>query len=312
VRHRLTFGLALVGLALLLAPGCASRTGPSGPDPAAPTAEAPSEPADAPAAGLAYDPLFDEPPESEVEDPLESSNRVVFSGNQNFDRYVIDPISRAYAFVVPDVARRAIRRVFVNLNSPAVFVNDLLQLAPRRASVTGARFVINTTVGVVGLWDAAERFGLEGHHTDFGITLAKYGVDSGPYLVMPLVGPTTARDAFGDLVDILLLPQTWFLGPTTWVFAAYQGGDGFTLRDIHRDALEALEESSVDFYVAMRFAYLTNRAAEVEAVIGPREEAEVAGVTVEGPTRPAVAEELPGSEEEGAGPGRAPAAAPAP
>ena len=173
------------------------------------------------------------------------------------------------AFAVPDMARRAIRRVFVNLNSPAVFVNDLLQLAPRRAGETGARFVINTTVGIVGLWDAAARMGIEGHQTDFGLTLAKYGVESGPYLVLPLVGPSTARDAFGDLVDILMLPQTWFLGPTTWVFVAYQGGDGFTLRDVHRGALEALEESSVDFYVAMRFAYLTNREAEVAATITP-------------------------------------------
>ena len=134
--------------------------------------------------------------------------------------------------------------------------------------------MINSTVGLVGLWDAAARVGLEGHHTDFGITLAKYGVGSGPYLVLPIVGPTTARDAFGDLVDILLLPQTWFFGPTTWVFAAFQGGDGFTLHDVHRDALEALEESSVDFYVAMRFAYLSNRAAEIHSMNGSSNEPE--------------------------------------
>jgi len=257
LRRRWSIGLALLGVVALLGSGCATQGGPSGA-----VAGVPPE--------LEYDDLFDEPLEAdEVDDPFEETNRAIFAGNRGFDRYVIEPVSRAYAFVVPDLARRAIRRVFVNLNSPAVFVNDLLQLAPRRAGTTGARFVINTTVGVAGLWDAAERLGLEGHHTDFGITLAKYGVDSGPYLVMPLVGPTTARDAFGDLVDILLLPQTWFLGPTTWVFAAYEGADGFTLRDVHRDALEALEESSVDFYVAMRFAYLTNRAAEIRAMTSP-------------------------------------------
>lgn len=262
MRRRWSLGMALLGLALLLAPGCASH----GPISVAGVQPVPE-----------YDPLFDEPPdESEIRDPLEPSNRVVFSGNRRFDRWVVDPLSRAYSYVVPRPARQAIRRVFVNLNSPSVFVNDLLQLAPRRAGTTGARFVINTTVGLVGLWDAAERIGLEGHHTDFGITLAKYGVSSGPYLVLPLVGPTTARDAFGDLVDILMQPQTWFLGPTTWVFVAYQGGEGFTLRDLHHDALKALEETSVDFYVAMRFAYLNNRAKEIEAMIGqptPLEEA---------------------------------------
>jgi phospholipid-binding lipoprotein MlaA len=223
-------------------------------------------------AGLEHDDLFDEPIEPAVDDPFEPVNRQVFKVNHGFDRVLVDPISRAYAFVVPKVARRAIRRVFVNLNSPAVMVNDLLQLSPKQAGVTGARFLINSTVGLAGLWDAAARVGVEGHQTDFGITLAKYGVRSGPYLVLPLVGPTTARDAFGDLVDLLLLPQTWFIGPITWVFAAYQGGEGFTLRDLHRDTLRALEESSVDFYVAMRFAYLSNRASEINAVAPPKDD----------------------------------------
>ncbi len=251
--HALRARLALLLLgAVLCAPGlvgCASQQGPS----------------HAAVADPDYDELFDDPIEPEIYDPFETTNRRVFKMNRGMDKVLIDPISRAYAFAVPSSARRAIRRAFVNLNSPAVFVNDLLQFEPKRAGVTGARFVINSTFGVAGLFDAAERVGLEGHHTDFGITLAKLGIGNGPYLVLPIVGPTTARDAFGDLVDLFLLPQTYFLGPTTWAFATYQGGDGFTLRDMHRDALLALEESSVDFYVAMRYAYLTNRAAEIQA-----------------------------------------------
>lgn len=254
MRNRIGRRVALfVLVACLGAPGCAHQGGP------------PSTVAGAPT-DLAYDPLFDDPPENGIEDPFESVNRDIFGFNRQFDRFLVEPLARAYAFAVPSLARRAIRRVFVNLNSPAVFVNDLLQLSPRRAGITGARFVINSTVGLAGLIDAAEQMGIPGHHTDFGITLAKFGVDSGPYMVLPLVGPTTARDAFGDLVDLFFLPQTWFFGPTTWVFAAYQGGDGFTLRDVHRDALDALEESSVDFYVAMRFAFLKNRAAELSIV----------------------------------------------
>jgi len=275
VRHGSSPHLALLSLALvLLLPGCAHREGPP-----ATVAGTPADPA--------YDELFDDHIEPEVEDPFEDFNRRVFGMNRNVDRFLIDPVSRAYSFAFPDAARRAIRRVFVNLNSPAVFVNDLLQLSPKRAGVTGARFVINTTMGLAGLLDTAQRMGIEGHQTDFGITLAKYGVDSGPYLVLPLVGPTTARDAFGDLVDILLLPQTWFLGPTTWVFAAYQGSDGFTLLDLHRDALKALEESAVDFYVAMRFAYLSNRAAEIQTLNSPEPAPLAAPETTSGPAGPA-------------------------
>jgi len=248
-RHRAL--LALVAFVALS--GCASQQG------------APSSVAGTPA-DLEYDELFDEPVGPIVDDPLEPVNRSVFAMNKRMDDYLIEPLSRAYAFVVPGPARRAIRRAFVNLNSPAVFVNDLLQLSPRRAGITGARFVINSTLGLAGLIDTAGLMGISGHHTDFGVTLAKFGVGSGPYLVLPLVGPTTARDAIGDLVDLFLLPQTWFLGPTTLIFAAYQGSEGFTLRDVHREALEALEESSVDFYVAMRFAYLKNRAAELAAM----------------------------------------------
>lgn len=264
MRHRRTAAAVLLSLGWMLLSGCSTQGGP------------PSTVAGAPA-DLAYDELFDEPIEPAINDPFESMNRRIFKANRQFDRYLVNPISRAYSFAVPRVARRAIRRVFVNLNSPAILINDLLQLAPLRASITGARFVINSTVGVGGLWDAARRLGLEGHHSDFGITLAKYGVGSGPYLVLPLLGPTTARDAFGDVVDLAFLPQTWFIGPTTWVFAAYQGSEGFTLRDLHADALRALEEASVDFYVAMRFAYLSNRVAEINNVIeatGPPSEAE--------------------------------------
>jgi phospholipid-binding lipoprotein MlaA len=284
VRQGTSLRLACLALAALLATGCAGRSAP-------PTtiAGTPAQPG--------YDELFDEPAETEVEDPLEPVNRPVFGMNRGMDRFLIDPLSRAYSFVVPGVARRAIRRVFVNLNSPAVLMNDLLQLAPRRAGVIGARFVINTTVGLAGLWDAAERFGLRGHQNDFGITLARYGVGSGPYLVLPVLGPTTARDAFGELVDMALLPQTWFFGPITWVFAAYQGGVGFTLRDVHRDALKALEESSVDFYVAMRFAYLNNRAAEIQSVGQPAPDPALAPAQAPVPEDLPVAEEAPVPEE---------------
>jgi phospholipid-binding lipoprotein MlaA len=199
-------------------------------------------------------------------DPLERLNRLTFRLNLHVDRWVIDPISRAYTFVVPTPARRSIRRAFANLNSPSIFANDALQLRPVDAGVTAARFAINTTAGVVGLFDVADRIGLEGHHADFGQTLALVGVPSGPYLMLPVIGPTTARDGVGSLVDFLFEPTTYILTPgAQLVFASIRGtGTGLSAWETQSDALHALEASSIDFYAALRNAYWQNRIAEIE------------------------------------------------
>jgi len=178
----------------------------------------------------------------------------------------MDPITRAYTFAVPAPARRSIRRAFANLNSPSIFANDALQLRPLDAGVTAARFVVNTTAGVVGLFDVAERIGLEGHHADFGQTLALAGVPSGPYLVLPVFGPTTARDGVGTLVDFVFEPTTYILAPgAQLVFTSIlRTGTGFSTWETQSDALHALQASSIDFYAALRNAYFQNRVAEIE------------------------------------------------
>jgi phospholipid-binding lipoprotein MlaA len=199
-------------------------------------------------------------------DPIEPLNRLTFRLNLHVDRWVIDPITRAYRFVVPSPARRSIRRAFANLNSPSIFANDALQLRPVDAGVTAARFAINTTVGVVGLFDVADRMGLEGHHADFGQTLALAGVPSGPYLMLPVIGPTTARDGVGALVDFLFEPTTYILTPgAQLVFVSIRGtGSGLSTWETQSDALHALQASSIDFYAALRNAYWQNRVAEIE------------------------------------------------
>jgi phospholipid-binding lipoprotein MlaA len=203
----------------------------------------------------------------EVWDPIEPVNRHMLDVNMQIDRWFFDPITRAYAFVVPSPARQSVRRFLVNLDSPAVFANDLLQLAPLDAAVTLVRFGFNTTVGVAGLFDPATRIGLTGHTTDFGQTMALYGVPSGPYLMLPILGPTTARDGSGYVVDFLFQPTTYVLpGLTLFVYASiHEGSAGLALRDAQAAGLHALEMSSVDFYAALRSAYYQDRTAAIEA-----------------------------------------------
>ena len=185
--------------------------------------------------------------------------------NQSIDRWFWSPLTRGYQFVVPSFGRRALRRAIVNLESPAVFVNDVLQLAPLDALITLQRFGINSTIGLAGLFDPAARMGLPGDHTDFGQTLAVYGVASGPYLILPVLGPTTARDGAGYMVDFMFQPTTYFLpGFTLFIYAAiHQGGAGLAAREAHAGELHALEASSVDFYAALRSAYYQNRVASI-------------------------------------------------
>lgn len=213
------------------------------------------------------DPLADDAQAASdgVPDPLERFNRGVFGLNLRLDRWVFTPLTDAYAFVVPAAARRAVRRALTNLDSPAVFVNDVLQIEPLDAGVTATRFAINSTVGLAGLFDVAKKVGLEGHHSDFGQTLALSGVPSGPYLVLPAVGPTTARDATGYLVDFLFLPTTYLLPPVSLLMwtSIHEGSVGITEREAHAQELHALEASSMDYYASLRSAFAQERTAHI-------------------------------------------------
>jgi phospholipid-binding lipoprotein MlaA len=176
-------------------------------------------------------------------------------------------VGRAYAFVVPAAGRRAVRRVLANLNSPSVLVNDVLQLAPKDAGITLGRLVINSTAGVVGIFDVAKEIGLPGHFSDFGQTLALYGTPSGPFLILPAIGPTTARDGIGYIVDFAFRPLTYILTPAIqiWVVSIQEGSAGIAARDAHAEALDALEESSIDYYAALRSAFYQDRMAQIYA-----------------------------------------------
>lgn len=149
------------------------------------------------------------PGPGEIADPYEGFNRQMFALNNGVDKYALRPAAMAYKTVTPAFARDRASDFLDNLGGPVIFANDLLQAEPSRAGTTAARFTLNTTVGLLGLWDAAEHFGFEDHSEDFGQTLGVWGVESGPFLVLPLLGPTTPRDLIGTGVDRALDPLTW-------------------------------------------------------------------------------------------------------
>ena len=252
-RHALLLGLLL--LVGLVAPRLARAD-----EAASPTPELEVIPLDDNSLALEHE----EAP-SGFPDPMENTNRKALWVDQQLDRWMIDPIVRTYQFIVPPPGRRAVRRFCLNINSVSILINDLLQREWGDASVTTQRLVINSTVGLGGLFDPAAAIGMERHHSDFGQTLALVGVGSGPYLVMPLFGPSNVRDAGGNVVDFFMQPMLYFL-PVAELFV-YEGSlglsSGLAARDAYSEGIASLRSSSVDYYSALRNAYYQTRTAEV-------------------------------------------------
>ncbi|MBW2427227.1 MAG: VacJ family lipoprotein, partial [Deltaproteobacteria bacterium] len=155
---------------------------------------------------------------------------------------------------------------FLNLGSTRTLANDLLQLEWKDAGVTTSRLLINTTIGIAGFFDVAAKMGLERHESDFGQTLALAGTPSGPYLMLPVLGPSTLRDGSGIAVDGFFQPTFYVLGPTELL--VYAGSSGLSTRDRHFVELKALEDSAIDVYAAMRNGFYQDR---VGAIWGRRE-----------------------------------------
>lgn len=137
-------------------------------------------------------------------DPWEPYNRGMTTFNNGVDRVLLKPLAKGYRFITPDPLERGFSNMFSNLNTPVVLVNNLLQGKPGAALSDTGRFLVNSTIGIAGLFDPASHMGLEKHNEDFGQTLAVWGVASGPYLVLPFWGPTTLRGAVGTVPDQLL------------------------------------------------------------------------------------------------------------
>lgn len=197
-------------------------------------------------------------------DPYEATNRKIFALNQSLDRSVAKPVAVFYTNVVPAPARDGIHNFLVNLRQPVTFANDVLQGEGHRAVDTFGRFLVNSTIGVGGLVDVAQKTGIPEHNADFGETLAVYGVKEGPYLVLPLIGPSNPRDAFGGGVDAVIDPSTWITWRSSTFFMLGRAGAGIVdERAQNLETFDQLERSSVDLYASLRSLYRQHRQAEI-------------------------------------------------
>lgn len=199
-------------------------------------------------------------------DPLEGFNRTMFSIHQFLDRIAFRPIAMLYKTVVPKPLRTGIRHVFSNVGEPLVFANDMLQLKPKRAIKTIGRFLVNSTIGIGGVLDVAKtrEFNLPHHDNSFGTTLGHYGLGPGPYIFLPLVGPSDFRDFGAGIAQ----GQTYaFTIGTPFDRAEYRVSEavltGLDLRVESDGALKALLGGAIDPYATLRSAYLQDRAVSI-------------------------------------------------
>lgn len=198
---------------------------------------------------------------AEAYDPIEGVNRAIFKFNYVVDRAVLRPTVQAYRYVVPEVLRTGIHNVFENWYSPVSFFNSLFQGKFERAGDTFWRFVINSSLGFFGFADVAGEAGLHAPVEDLGQTFGHYGIGAGPYLMLPILGPTDLRDGIGRIGDIYTDPSTYLMTERDlWIRA---GARGFDYRNENEELLYDTIYKSVDPYATMRSLYTQRRAREV-------------------------------------------------
>lgn len=201
----------------------------------------------APAAAVAQDFVYD---------PYESFNRRMFAVHEAIDHAVLEPVARGYRSVAPEPVRNGVTNFLRNLRSPIVFANDLLQGEPDRAGTTLMRFSLNSTVGLLGVMDPATDFGFERHDEDFGQTLGAWGVGEGPYLFIPVLGPTNLRDGAGRFVDMAFDPINYAEFDGDSAFRVTRGvATGVSAREAVIEEVEDIRRNSVDPYASMRNTY---------------------------------------------------------
>jgi phospholipid-binding lipoprotein MlaA len=231
-------GLFLAGTLLVLLGGCA--TAPTGPE------------------GLAA--------YKANNDPWEPLNRKVFAFNQAFDRVLLKPVAVGYVRLVPKAGRDSLRNFVLNLHEPVVFGNKVLQGRFGQAGTTAGRFLLDSTFGVAGLIDVAGRMGLPRQKADMGQTFFVWGVSDGPYLILPLFGPSNPRDAVGMGLESYLDPYRWVAAnnnftPAVAYAPAIIGGVDERSRNI--DSLNAIQKETIDYYASFRGLYRQFRAAQL-------------------------------------------------
>lgn len=196
---------------------------------------------------------------SAEEDPWEPWNRNVFEFNETLDQYAVKPVAQAYRNVTPQVVDDAITNFFSNLGEPFVVINDIGQGKWLQALSDTGRFLVNSTVGILGIFDVASHIGLVKHQEDFGQTLASWGVSSGPYFVLPFLGPSTVRDATGFAIDTFALTAADPKDYTLELNGNYYSAVYMQYLDIRGDLIPAEGIISGDRYSFIRALYLQRR-----------------------------------------------------
>lgn len=196
--------------------------------------------------------------EAHPADPWEGFNRTMFSFNEGLDRAIIKPVTQGYRYVMPDFAETGVHNFFENIGDVKTFFNNVLQGKPKEASEDLGRVIINTTIGIGGLFDVATTFGIPKHNEDFGQTLGAWGLESGPYLVLPLFGPSSVRDGLGRIPDAMVDPLQEIGDDDTQL-----GLQVLRVIDTRSQILKAEGVISGDRYTFIRDAYLQRRQFEV-------------------------------------------------
>ena len=198
-------------------------------------------------------------------DPLEPLNRKFYAINNTLDHYVLRPAAIGYVDVVPVRVRGHVHNMLSNLGNPAQFANDVLQAHPRKAGNTFMRMMINSTVGIGGIFDVAKGWGYADHDNDFGLTLADWGVGSGPFLFLPVLGPSDPRDGIGYGINSILDPLTWasFGGSRTLGISRFVIG-AVDSRARVLGSTNTIERDALDPYATYRSLYQQYRVAQVQ------------------------------------------------
>jgi phospholipid-binding lipoprotein MlaA len=197
-------------------------------------------------------------------DPWERSNRIGFQTELALDKVLLGPITKVHKFLTPGPVGKGLHNFVVNLQEPLVVANDLVQLRPLRAAKAAIRFLFNSTFGIAGLIDIAVKAGVPHHKSSFGDTMARYGVGPGPYLFLPMIGPSSVRDLIGNVVDGLVNPVYLADYPyRTEAAIALPIMGGLDQRLQSGDDLKALLDNAADPYATLRSTYLQNREGEI-------------------------------------------------
>jgi phospholipid-binding lipoprotein MlaA len=283
----LAFGL--LGIAMLLATGCAGKTGTAKPDGLS-DARPSADETRAAASPLSPEIQSDEPLDpfaiadegaGDEYDPWEPMNTNIFEFNRQVDRFVLKPVAKGYNFITPDQVQVGVSNFFYNLRFGPRFLNNVFQGKIKGAGIELGRFLINSTVGIGGFFDFAKKIDLVTPEEDLGQTLGFYGVKPGPYLVLPLLAPFTVRDFAGYVGDVFLNPINWLVVPiievdgvpsviahknrttSSLIQIGARVGEIINERSRNLERFQGVEEATLDLYTAVRNAYLQKRAQAI-------------------------------------------------